>query len=434
MSFAPTIDFRAHAAKLFTRPFHELRKAKSRYVVCYGGSSSSKSYSAHQSELIYLMQGTADTLVVRKYSASIRDSCHKLFTNIIAGWGLSELFHITYSGDNRRITYKPTGKAIVYRGLDDTEKIKSISGIGRILVEEASELNFDDFKELDRRARGVKGIQIVLLLNPISENHWIKQQLCNPGTAYAEHTQILKYTFRDNPHLLPEDVAAIERLKDIDENQYRIYALGEWGVEDKQSKFAWAFERAKHINPCSIDKRLPLWLSFDFNVDPITCGVIQHDREKKVIRVLQAYQLSNSDIWELCDRIKTDHSGYRLLVTGDASGRNRSGVARKESSNYYVVIKRQLGIADTQFRVPSVNPHIEDNRILLNAALRNYTIQIDPSCTPLIEDLTYVEVEQRDKGIQIVKDRTTATRKADSLDWFRYFLNIELSDIGRLRK
>src|SRR5579862_3893679 len=115
----------------------------------------------------------------------------------------------------------------------------------------ASQYSFDDFPELNRRARGFDEIQITLILNPISENHWIKSNFCDIDSPYFSDSTLLKFTYRDNQNLngdsflTENDVKELERLKDINENQYRIYTLGGWGIDNKESKFCRAFANPK---------------------------------------------------------------------------------------------------------------------------------------------------------------------------------------------
>jgi phage terminase large subunit len=62
---------------------------------------------------------------------------------------------------------------IIFRGMDDPEKIKSVQGINRIWIEEATELKKEDFNQLDLRLRGKKEIQMTATFNPISAEHWL---------------------------------------------------------------------------------------------------------------------------------------------------------------------------------------------------------------------------------------------------------------------
>jgi len=422
-----TIDFKTHQDKLFTNVFKKIQKANTRIVVSYGGAGSSKSVSQHQLELINLLTADYDILFIRKYSTDIHDSCYTLLKKIAQDWGITHLFTWTFSNAKRQILNTRTGHRILFKGIDDAEKLKSIVGIKRIVFEEASQGIFPDFLELMRRMRGMPDIQLILILNPISENHWIKTKIIDSG-AYEDVLTIIKSTYRDNQFLLPEDIKELERLKDIDENQYRIYVEAEWGIEDKSGKFCYAYSKQKHSVKTYLDNSYPIWLSFDFNRDPITCGIIQ-DYDNK-IRVIEAIKLHDSNIYALCEFIRAKYPNALFMVTGDATGRNSSALVQ-DALNYYTVIQQELSLNDGQLVVPSINPKIIENKVLVNALLQNYPVEIDPvNASALHYDMTYVEVGE-DKKIK--KDsRSDEKQQADSLDWFRYYCNTQHGDFLRI--
>lgn len=422
-----TIDFDKNKEKLFTNVYKRLSQSTTRLTVSYGGAGSSKSYSQHQLELINLLDADYDILFIRKHATDIHDSCYTLLKTIAKDWEISHLFTWAFSNAKRQITNKRTGHRILFKGIDDPEKLKSIVGIKRIIFEEASQGGFDDFLELMRRARGIKGIQLFLLLNPISENHWIKTKVID-NEAYQEILTVIKSTYHNNQFLLLEDIAELERLKQIDENHYRIYVLAEWGIEDKTGKFCYSYSKEKHsITTVRNDSEI-YWLSFDFNRDPITCGVIQDYGGKD--RVIEAIKLHDSDIYKMCDYIKAKYPNAFFLVTGDATGRNSTALVR-DNLNYYIVIQRELNLNDGQIKVPSVNPRIEQNKVLVNAILQNYPTEIDPiNAASLHYDMTYVEVTEENK---IKKDnRNDDKQQADSLDWYRYYCNIKHQDFLKI--
>lgn len=431
-----TIDFTKNAKKLFSKVFYQVRKATTRYVVVKGGSGSSKSYSVHQSELINIMTCTeGDTLVLRKHGADLLDSCYKLFNTLIDEYNLRDYFNSVYSNAKRRITYLPTGRNIVLRGLDDSEKIKSIVGIKRIILEEANEFTLEDFLEISRRARGIPGIQIILILNPISENHWIKKYLCDSDGAYHQRATVLNFTYHDNKDgygnsfLQPEDIQELESLKLVNENHYRIYVLGEWGVDNKEGKFCWAWDSSQKV-PTVHDSERITWATFDFNVSPITATVAQVISEEKTIRAIECIKLDNSDVWKICKHLLSSYPFAIWKVTGDASGNQRSVVGRDEITAYQI-IAQEMGLLNTQIKVPGQNPRVEDNQIFVNAVHKNWKVEVDPvRCQPLIYDLTYVEVNG--KG-EIIKDRTSTKKFADFLDGWRYLLNVAVKPHFNLR-
>ena len=81
----------------------------------------------------------------------------------------------------------------------------------------------------------MKNIQFYFSYNPINDSHWIKRDIHNDTKRV--NTFILKTTYLDNKFATPEDIEEFEYLKKMDYNQYRIYALGEWGVLDLNHKF-----------------------------------------------------------------------------------------------------------------------------------------------------------------------------------------------------
>jgi len=417
------IDFATYADKLFSKVFYQVRKVKSRIVVIYGGAGSSKSYSVHQNELINLMSSNYDTLILRKTGSDLRDSSYKLFEQLINSMGLRHLFTSTFYSDNRRITYIPTGKSLIFKGVDDSEKLKSIVGIQRIVMEEASQFDFEDFLEINRRARGVDNIQITLILNPVSEKHWIKRKLCDEGSPYKDDTTVLRFTYSDNKFLTAQDIAELERLKFVNENQYRIYVLAEWGIDDNSNRFAYAFNEDKHTGYVPLLEKEAIYLSFDFNRDPISCTVFQE--KDGVIRVPYVIKLATSNIYELCDHIIAKFGRKLFMVTGDATGKSSSALVQ-DDINYYTIIRQKLNLSPGQLQVPSVNPRVRENRVLVNAILSHKPVLIDKTnASPLIYDLLYCEV---DGNGDLVKDRSNEARKADILDEFRYYLNTYHSD------
>jgi len=127
--------------------------------------------------------------------------------------------------------------------------------------------------------------------------------------------------------------------------------------------------------------------------------------------------LRNSDIFRLCDAIK-DYYGDRIfIVTGDASGSNRSAMTRG-ALNFYQIIKEELKLPRNAFKVPTFNPSIKNSRVLLNSILEKHPdIKIDASCEYLINDLQNVQCTP-DGDIDKGKDAALT----HLLDGFRYYL------------
>lgn len=201
---------------------------ESKYLVFYGGGSSGKSYFIVQRYVYKMLKQKMNLLVVRQTGNTNRDSTFALFKQVINQWNLSSVFDIT----DLRIKCH-NGNEIIFRGLDDTEKIKSTTfengELTDIWVEEATETEEADINQLKVRLRGgTSKKQMVLSFNPVDINHWIKKHFIDSKLATVCHS-----TYKDNKFLTEEDKNTLEEFKNTDPYYYDVYCLGNWGVLGK---------------------------------------------------------------------------------------------------------------------------------------------------------------------------------------------------------
>ena len=209
-----------------------LEDEQHRFIVLYGGAGSGKSVFAAQRLLVRMMsKPLCNVLVVRKVGDTNRTSTYALMRQVISRWGLGELFDIT----DLRIVCKVTGNECIFKGLDDPEKIKSVTfakgELTDIWIEEASEIAEEDFNQLNIRLRG-KGIhgQITLTFNPINILHWLKRRFFDSRDPEAV---TLKTTYKDNDWLDEDYRKTLEGYRETDPYYYQVYCLGQWGVIGK---------------------------------------------------------------------------------------------------------------------------------------------------------------------------------------------------------
>ena len=397
-------------------------KDQSRVLVLHGGAGSGKSVFASAKVIRRSCQEKPHKfLVIRKVASTLKDSVYAELVSRIDEWEINKHVHLnktdkTFHFDN--------GNVIICKGLDEPEKIKSIEGITGVWVEEATELKEEDFDQLMLRVRGEKEnyVQFILSFNPIDENHWIKRRLIDTGEATVLHT-----TYKDNLFLDKEYIESLNALKETNSLYYQVYCLGEWGVVDTSNKFLYSFYQEKHVKECSLDENLPVWLTFDFNLEPFAVTVYQKP-SKNVMNFFDKIRLNNSDIYQVCDHIKAKYPNHFFMVTGDASGKNRTGTTRGKTS-YWRIIKQELQLKDQQIRLRGMNIGLIESRVLCNSALQHKTVNIDPSQTELINDAKYSKVDE--KGV-LIKDRKDNAN--DFLDGFRYAIDENWPELVRSPK
>lgn len=203
-----------------------------RYLIFYGGGSSGKSFYIAQRYIYKLIHPErCNLLVVRQTADTNRRSTFPLLKQVRSQWNLEKYFKINES--DMRIKCTLTGNEVAFAGLDDVEKIKSITfengELTDIWVEEATECQEADINQLKVRLRGGKSKkQMVLSFNPINIQHWIKRHFIDTGLA-----TVCFSTYKDNKFLTEDDRKALEDLKYTDEYTYNVYCLGQWGIIGK---------------------------------------------------------------------------------------------------------------------------------------------------------------------------------------------------------
>lgn len=219
---------------IFNSVYLPLLESEKRYLVLYGGAGSGKSYFAAQRYILKLLEPSkSNLLVIRQVQNTHRNSTYALLKQVISQWKLDHLFKSTVG--TMQIECLKTKNSIIFRGLDNSEKIKSITfphgELTDIWIEEASEITESDFNQLDIRLRGnnISG-QITLTFNPVSMLHWLKKRFFD---CDSDNTLVLKTTYLDNKFLSSDYGRLLKSFQKSDPYYYQVYCLGEWGIYGK---------------------------------------------------------------------------------------------------------------------------------------------------------------------------------------------------------
>ena len=368
-----------------------------RFIVLYGGSSSGKSFSVAQFFAILAFYEGCNMLVMRKVGASIEKTIYADFKAAINGIeGLAECCRFKQNS----IVFNDGGK-IDFSGLDDPEKIKGISQYKRVFLDELSEYDETDFKQIRLRLRGQEGQQIVAAFNPISEEHWIKkkwfdretwqdipmaltignetlpQELCavksvrmnsdklilNPNTGeydrHAPDTIVIQSTYLNNFWVVgspdgkygyydQQAIATFENDRINDPDYYQVYALGEWGHLRTGAEFFPSFNRGVVCGKFKYNTELPIHISMDSNVLPyVTATFFQkeykHDDVQQVTQIDELPIESPNNSARKAAKViavRLREYGYadKVYLHGDASGKAANTIDDNNRSFFDLVI------------------------------------------------------------------------------------------------
>lgn len=263
-----------------------------RTQIFYGGAGSGKSVFLAQRVVYDLLKGGRNYLICRAVGRTIRGSVFTEIQRVIYGWGVGELFNVNKS--DMLITCQ-NGYQIIFAGLDDVEKMKSLTpakgALTDIWIEEATEVNRDTVKQLYKRQRGGSADtnkRVTMSFNPILQTHWIYEEyfsainLTDTQTSYqSDDLSILRTWYIHNRFLTPDDVKDLENEQD---KYYRdVYTLGLWGVLGHVIFTNW---RVEDLTPMRNQfTNLRIGLDFGFSSDPAALVVSHYDRARKTIYI-----------------------------------------------------------------------------------------------------------------------------------------------------
>ena len=312
--------------------YYPLYWNEDRYLVLWGGGSSGKSYFAATKIIVRMLTETPHRiLVVRKVAKSLRNSVFAELKGAIYDNGVEQFFDIP-TGVSSELYIKCTlnGNEIIFAGVDDVEKLKSIKGITSMWIEEPTELEAQEFRQIDIRMRGETKHykQIILTFNPIYITHWLHNEFFDPNKPKRDCTTVHS-TYKDNKFLPKEDIRVLEGFKETDPYYFMVYGLGEWGILGKT-----IFDSEKVSNR----------LIYLRDKKPLKEGyfIYKYVNEKIIDNSIKWVDESNGYI-----RIYEDvKPGYPYVIGGDTSGEgsdNFTGqVINNVTGNQVATLKHQF--------------------------------------------------------------------------------------------
>ena len=289
--------------------------------IFYGGSSSGKSFFICQKIVLDNLAGV-NWLVCRNVGRTIRKSVYNEICKAISRMGLKEYFKVNAS--DMVITNKLNGKQILFTGLDDPEKVKSITPadgvLERVFVEEATEVKRQAILQLKKRLRGrsPKSKCIILAFNPILKTHFIYKDFFggwqDDKTVYEDRDLlIVKTTYKDNIFLTEDDRRLLE--DETDPYFYNVYTLGNWGVLGHVIFKNWRVENIQEQIP-NFD-RVHQGCDFGFSDDPNALIKAHLDKAHKKIYVYDEWYQAGMNDDELL-RVCRNFCGNQYLICDSA--------------------------------------------------------------------------------------------------------------------
>lgn len=289
-----------------------------------GAYGSSKSYETATKLVLKLLAERRKALVVRNVYETIKESCYDLIYEILDSMDLVTEDKSKDAKKKKVIASKsplqfsfPNGSRIIFKGMDKPEKIKSVNNVSVVWIEEASELSYGAFKELQLRLRNPHyKIHYLITTNPVSRQNWIYkhffkrkekdkngnevERVIQDESEFYRKRQLYNYrnkTFyhhsvpEDNSFLTLDYIETLEELKAYDPDLYRIARLGRFGTNGirvlpqfKVAKNAQLFKQK--VLACKINRN---GMDFGFETSYNAIIMVAVDLKESVLYIYDEY-------------------------------------------------------------------------------------------------------------------------------------------------
>ena len=306
-----SVDIVPHIAECY-RPLHE-NISRYQYVNLPGGRGSCKSSFVSLEIISQIMSdktGMTNAIVFRRIASTMRESVYSQISWAINELGVGHLWRGMVSP--MQFEYKPTGAQIIFRGLDDASKLKSIKprrGTFRLVwFEEFAELPGANTQRsvLQSVVRGGDHFAVFRSFNPpMSANHWANILIQEPDDKAV--TLLTNYTMIPEAWLGPAFLHEAERLKEINEKAWRHEYMGE-AVGTGGEVFPNL--EIREIPEPELEGLTYLYhgLDFGFAVDPCCFLRVAYDKRTDTIFLLDEIYKTHLTNAQLADAIKA--KGY----------------------------------------------------------------------------------------------------------------------------
>lgn len=279
------------------------------------GSTKSSDVSVEIPQLI-IKNPECHAVVLRKIGNTIKNSVYPQMQWGIDALGLTDKFRFKTSP--HEITYKKTGQKILFFGVDDPQKIKSIKlpfgYVGICWIEELDQFSgMEEIRNLNQSLlRGGPIFWEFCSFNPPkSQNNWVNEEkLFDDPDRLVHHSTYLGVPREWLGERFFEDA---EKLKARNETAYRHEYLGEvtgtgGAVFENVEDMAMSAELVGNFD------RLYYGLDFGFAVDPLAYVAMYYDAKREDLYIfdeLYRQKMTNS---QAAKAIKLRINGGRILA------------------------------------------------------------------------------------------------------------------------
>ena len=278
------------------KPYYDVKQSNKRICVLQGGTRSGKTYSILLALIEFAYKNKGKNLyitIARKTFPALRGTAMRDFFEILK----KENLYDERNHNKSSALYYLYGNVIEFISVDQPQRVR-----GRkrdvLFMNECNEFGFEEYTQLALRTT----YKIIIDFNPSDEYHWLYSQIID---ANRDDVDFHISTYKDNPFLAKDTIKEIERLKEVDENLWRVFGEGMRGVATETIFPSFNIIDTIPANASDV----ALGLDFGFSADPTSIiKVYKHDLDLYIDELLYEKGLTNQDIAHRIKQLGIDRS------------------------------------------------------------------------------------------------------------------------------
>lgn len=299
--------------------------------------------------------------------------------NILRFHGLYEGRHYKFNKVDMCYYFPQTNSEVyIFHSQDDGESIRG-PNLGWGVINEVTLCTKDAYLAFIARIRdkNARFPQKAMSGTPEGFNWFHDHFMENPKS----NTEIFYCNTRQNKHLHDSYIKTLEDQYDpLMQKQY----IDGQAVNLTGNQAAWAFNREKHVKEASYDINAKVWVSIDFNVNPMSAifwnyypptGTSTH-----VLKAFDEICFRDSNTFMVAKYLKEYFREKPITIYPDPAGNQR----RTSSLMSDIQILENHGFKDIRYKKVIVS--VKDCLNALNAFLHKHIVEIDPRCKNTIKD------------------------------------------------
>jgi hypothetical protein len=375
-------------------------------------------------KLAYLNGGRMGLIGAPTYPM-LRDATQAALTAVLSE---NEIPYEFNKSDNV-LTLADTGSRIVFRPLDDFERLRG-SNLAWFGADELTYTSEAAWLRLEGRLRDPKARRLCgfAVWTPKGFDWVYRRFIANPVEGY-EVTMARPFENRFLLNAVPDYYERLRRSYDAE--FYEQEVLGSY-VAYREGLAYRSFQRMLQVKNAVWEPAQTLYWTLDFNVNPLSSLVAQESQGE--VRVLDEIVLSRASTRQACEEFERRFGGRRanLVICGDASARRLQTTGLSDLEMIEAFYARGTR-GRVEIRIPPANPPVRERVALVNAKLRSAEgwtwLWISPKCRELIAD--FEEVAWHPDRNEIDKSRNPKrSHLSDALGYLLWQLENPQRKIG----